>query len=561
VRTSGALRASSSTRQPAAMTASDHQRHPVSDEAAPGLSDALLRQLRVQRGPDGLDEAGVRRGHARQSIEEIVPGQVVETPHGTCFVLERLYDVGYVHGAHKIGALEPASRPSPALARLCGDPRLTELDYGSAIFLDIETTGLGIGAGLFAFLVGLGTLEPGGFVLRQYFMRDYGEEAALLHLLAQQLSEAKWWISFNGRSFDLPVLQTRFICGQRSMPLAEAPHMDLLHPARRLWRRRLHSCRLAALESNVLGLGRECDVPGWLIPEIYFDYLRFGEAAPLGQVFLHNALDILSLVTLTAQSDRLVRDPPALIAAHPVDRLSVALIRDSWKHWREAQEGYERALQDGLPGASADEGLRQLARLYKRTGRPERAEPLWEALARRGQPHAHLELAKYHEHRRKDFSAAARHVVAALAASGLPEAGACSRTALRKRLARLRQKMGKEGLDMAHIDSYAFGRIRVDGHDYRSDLLILPGEVQDDWWRAEGHRLQPVDLQAVVDAGVSLVVIGTGNIGRMRVPQETLDFLQSQGIRTIVVNTSTACEEYNKLAQDQQVGAALHLTC
>jgi len=213
------------------------------------------------------------------------------------------------------------------LVRLARDERLASLDFGSTIFFDIETTGLGTGSGTYAFMVGFGTFEGGQFCLRQYLMRDYDEEGALLYLLSEQMRSHAWWVTFNGRSFDLPVLQTRFICGGHpEMPLARAPHLDLLYPARRLWRKRLRSCALSSLETHVLGLTRESDVPGWLIPDLYFDYLRHGEAYPLCQVFVHNALDILSLVTLAARINTIMRDPPASTAEHPTDTYSLGVI-------------------------------------------------------------------------------------------------------------------------------------------------------------------------------------------------------------------------------------------
>ena len=330
----------------------------------------------VNRGIKRLKEPRGVCGSVR-GIEDVVPGKVQKTPVGTCFVLETRYPLEHIHGESPLSSLAPGASPSPSLVRLAGDHRLADVDYASAIFFDIETTGLGIGAGLVAFLVGFGTFEGGDFVLRQFFLRDYGEEPALLHLLSAYMRDSRWWISFNGRCFDLPVLQTRFICGRQRMPLENAPHLDLLYPARRLWRKRLRSCRLSSLESNLLGLQRESDVPGWLIPDLYFDYLRYGAADPLGKVFFHNALDILSLVTLAAKADQVLGEPFGAAAEHAVDLYSLGVICESWQQRGRAKHAYQQALQAGLPQSVTGEAMHRLAMLHKRTGDIEQALPIW----------------------------------------------------------------------------------------------------------------------------------------------------------------------------------------
>jgi len=149
----------------------------------------------------------------------------------------------------------------------------------------------------------------------------------------------------------------------------------------------------------------------------------------------------------------------------------------------------------------------------------------------------------------------------ALAMDNLPARGEHSREAFRRRLARLKKKLGKGGLPMPHIESYSFGKITVDGTVHTSDLIILPGGVRPHWWRKEGHNLKKADLQEVIDARPTVLVIGTGNVGMMQVPQETLDYLTGHNIRVEVERTAAACQRYNELAQSEQAAAALHLTC
>jgi uncharacterized protein YprB with RNaseH-like and TPR domain len=591
---------------------------PPSDPAAlsrrPPQPSAELQRLGVHLGFDITQQAAESPVPARApSIEAVVPGELVETPCGPCFVSETRYHVDHVHGTYPLSALAPGERPSSYLVHLAGDKRLAGLDLRSSIFFDIETTGLGIGAGMYAFLVGFGTFEGDEFCLRQYFMRDYGEEEGLLYLLSQHMRRFEGWVSFNGRNFDLPVLQSRFICGRQEMPLAQAPHLDLLYPARRLWRKRLTSCRLCSLEAGVLGVTRDSDVPGWLIPELYFDYVRYGAVEPLRQVFLHNALDVLSLVVLTARANSLLREPFHGEAEHAADLYSLGLIYESCGHLDGAQRAFEGALlgtpprsasasrvlggvggvggadgvgtprrsdgagtprrSDGadtssgfsgeqhLPPGLQEEALRRLSALYKRTGQVEQAARIWQILREHDHPDAFLELARYHERHLHDYRTAAILVGQALALDNLPPRGECSSEALRRRLARLRKRLGKGGLPMPHIESYSFGKITVDGTVHTSDVIILPGGVRPRWWRKEGHNLRKEDLLDVIEAQPTVLVIGTGNVGMMQVPQETLDYLAAQGIRVEVEPTAAACQRYNELAKSEQAAAALHITC
>jgi uncharacterized protein YprB with RNaseH-like and TPR domain len=521
-----------------------------------------LQRLGVHLGFDITPgDAQGRERAPGTSIEAVVPGELVETPCGPCFVSETRYHVDHFHGVYPLSALAAGERPSTYLVHLAGDKRLAELDLRSSIFFDIETTGLGIGAGMYAFLVGFGTFEGDEFCLRQYFMRDHGEEDGLLYLLGQQMRRFEGLVSFNGRNFDLPVLQSRFICGRQEMPLAQAPHLDLLYPARRLWRKRLTSCRLSSLEAGVLGVTRESDVPGWLIPELYFDYVRYGAVEPLRQVFLHNALDVLSLVVLAAKTNTLLREPLCPEVEHPADLYSLGLIYESCGQLGGAQQAFEGALHQPLPPSLQEEALRRLSALYKRTGQVEQAARIWQLLREHDHPDAFLELSRYHERHLHDYRTGAILAGQALALDNLPARGECSREAFTRRLARLRRRLGKGGLPMPHIQSYSFGKITVDGTVHTSDVIILPGGARPRWWRKEGHKLQKEDLQEVIEAQPTVLVIGTGNVGMMHVPQDTLDYLAAHGIRVEVEPTAAACERYNQLAKSEQAAAALHLTC
>jgi len=537
---------------------------PLGDRTtAPADLRAELEQLGVRKGTEGLAPLAAAAQGRVPGIETIVPGREVHTPYGPCFLVETDYQLDHAHGARPLSSLPPRERPSALLARLVGDGSLSELDFSSAIFFDIETTGLGIGAGMYAFMVGIGTFEDGVFRLRQYFLRDYHEEQAVLSALSAHMPDSAWWVSFNGRNFDLPVLKTRFICaGYPDMPLARAPHLDLLYPARLLWRQRLASCALSSLEANILGLTRVSDVPGWMIPDLYFDYIRFGEVLPLRQVFIHNALDILSLVTLAAEINRLLQDGLGRDELHPLDAYSLARVYERLGLSQRARQAYQWALTQPLPPDTQQQALRRLSLLVKRGGQIERAAELWQALRQQGSVFALVELAKYYEHHKRDYPEAAQLVREALASPHLQRTGQCSLGELEHRLARLAQKLGDGGLPMPHIESYAFGRITVDGQTYTQDLIILPHRVRPNWWRKQGHSLHQDDLAEAVQAKPSILVIGTGNLGQMQIPERTLEFLQQHGMRVIVERTAEACQRYNELAEKgEAVAAAVHLTC
>ena len=173
------------------------------------------------------------------------------------------------------------ARPE-ALAALDRNDGLLALEPGKVAFIDTETTGLSLGTGTYTFLIGVGIYEDDAFVVRQFFMRSPAEERAQLHLVEQALSDRTGIVSFNGRGFDMPLIYNRFVLAAMPPPMAGAPHLDLLPPARRLWKARWGSCSLGNLERNVLAFQRTAeDVPGYLIPDIYRQYYLTGVATDM----------------------------------------------------------------------------------------------------------------------------------------------------------------------------------------------------------------------------------------------------------------------------------------
>ncbi len=385
-----------------------------------------------------------RRG---PNVEDLVEGRVVETDAGACFVAERWYGLDHVHGAERIsGFLELADRAIACLAR---DPVAARPHRSEFLFLDTETTGLSGGTGTYVFMVGVGFFEGDRFVIRQYFMRHHAEELAMLALLDALFPRFRAVVTFNGKAFDLPLLATRFVASRRRLSLQPTLHLDLLFPSRRFWRQRLESCALGTLERGILGHVRHRDVPSWVIPELYFQYVRGGDARSIAGLFDHNEHDILSLVALAARMGRLIGQPTST-EADAEDLVSVARMFEDLGFLQDGRDCYERALALPAPRAFRMATAQRLAMICKRTGRTARAVELWNGLVQAGCASAdpYVELAKHHEHRARDFTAAIDVVEHALtrldltAARGGPVAG-CERAELERRRARLLWKRGR----------------------------------------------------------------------------------------------------------------------
>jgi uncharacterized protein YprB with RNaseH-like and TPR domain len=350
------------------------------------------------RDPDSVSDSD---SPARLPIEVAVPGSVVQREAGSCYISTARRALDDLHAGELLGAALEASTHS--LAGLAGDSELSGLDISRTAFLDTETTGLSGGAGSYAFLIGVGRYIDSTFQVRQFFMRGPGEEAAQLAEVADWIADCRSLVTFNGRSFDMPLLETRCVLHRRAPFLSGAPHLDLLPVSRRLWRLRLESCALTALERDILGLERQDDVPGWMIPYRYFRYQQDGDARPLVGIFHHNALDILSMVSLLTRVARTYGEPESTLA-HAEDWFSLARAYERAAEVERAMAACETALAAGLPPDQAERAWQTLGLIAKRAGAWDRAIPLWQNLAETGADlprrfYPFEELAKYWEHR------------------------------------------------------------------------------------------------------------------------------------------------------------------
>lgn len=374
---------------------------------------------------------------APEPVERLLGGELVDTGNGSIVVVRHDYPFSHRHGRHDLsGAFGITERH---LGLVAGLDAAAALAAEGLVFLDTETTGLAGGTGTYVFLVGVGVVEGDGLHVIQYFMRDFDDEPALLAELAPLLERAAGIVTFNGAGFDLPLLETRFVLARRRWPV-EMLHVDLLRPARRVWGLCLADCRLGTLEREVLGLARDSDVPSALIPALYLDYLRFRRAAPLPAILAHNRDDVLSLVALLGWFARALRGAGATVSPE-----ELAGIGRLWERVDLEESGrcYREALGAGLAGAIGQRIRLRLAWHEKRAERWESACALWEAAARATvfDPRPWEELAKFHEHRRRDAGTAHRIVTEALDLAYRARVPDRVLDAFRRRLTRLDRRL------------------------------------------------------------------------------------------------------------------------
>ena len=296
------------------------------------------------------------------------------------------------------GALEVRRE---TLARMCAAELPEPFDPRRILYLDTETTGLG-GSGTVAFLVGLGYLTDEGFEVHQFLMRDYDEETFLLKHVAAGLERFDLLCTFNGATFDLPLLETRFLMNRFSRACLDKPHIDLLQIARRLWKRRLGKCNLGRLEELILGRPREEDLPGSLVPQRYFEYLKTGQEMLLEDILAHNAQDIASLCVLLTHIAGMYDHPEEVRYSEDVYAMGRSLER--FRHVEDARKCYRLASR-GRMGAEASAAL---AHSYRRAGERKEAAEIWRRMIaeRRGGVQPYVELAKYLEHGERDLRGA-----------------------------------------------------------------------------------------------------------------------------------------------------------
>ncbi len=396
-------------------------------------------------------------------VAGVLGGQVVENRFGRALIVDRRYEPERFHGVRRVGDCEVLDGATLKLL----DPTLRPPDgEGSrTLFVDLETTGLSGGAGTVAFLVGCGWFDMGAFQVRQFLLTSYASERALLCAVAECFGATSLLVTYNGKTFDVPVMETRWLFHRMPLPLESVRHFDMLHPARRLWRTREGTtgdggeggCRLGTLERVLCGVTRVGDIPGMDIPARYFRFLRSGDALPLEPVLEHNRLDLISLAAVCAHAVQLVEEgtPRCRDAA---EALSLGKVYERAGRFDHAIAAFERAAGD--PSAHLDIVLEAIYRLGLRLRRDRRyyeAADCWRRLleikqgrlGRRSTLLAPLRqfaveaLAIHHEHRERDYEGARELTLQLLDERTDRDAGRKA-DATKTRLARLEKKIARK---------------------------------------------------------------------------------------------------------------------
>lgn len=358
---------------------------------------------------DKLKSMGVRLGTGQISkplkskgvpIEDVVKGDYEETEFGEIFISTSRFPFEHRHG---IMDLNPDYDPR----HIFEWAKISESSSRSpsqVIFIDTETTGLAGGTGTFAFMAGIGFFEEDGFQLRQIFMRDPGEEKAMLAYIESILARFSLIVSFNGKGFDVPILKTRFELNLFPDPFLEHSHVDVLHLARRIWKMRLPNRSLKELETQILGFERtEEEIPRWLVPQLYVDYLHSQDARSLKGVFYHNAMDIVSLAALYKHLAIFTQNPLSLERKKSLDMAALARLYEDFDHIDEAVELYNASLDAGLPDEHIVSTLSRFGHLFRQQKKWSEAIRVWEKAVDHGHIPSAIDLAKAYEHHLSQF--------------------------------------------------------------------------------------------------------------------------------------------------------------
>ncbi|MVP00407.1 ribonuclease H-like domain-containing protein [Paenibacillus lutrae] len=339
--------------------------------------------------------------------------ELYESPHGSFVRRVCTYPLHSYHGKYRLDDLHGTAHELNAF-----HPDQAPPDARGLLFFDTETTGLGVGAGNLAFMVGIGYYATDVFVVEQLLIRHPAEERAMLAYLGELMERFTYIVSYNGRTFDWPILQNRYVMNRKRLNFDKWLHLDLLHPSRSLWKHAMPSCRLGKVEEAQLGYAREEDVSGALAPELYFLYLAEGKTDVLRGVFVHNERDIVSLAALSVLISRYLsgQEPLALKTSADLFRLGQWLLKMGRNAPGESvlELGYAKLIEGGGPEARPEgsELFLHYAAYYKKAGLRERAVDLWNRQIRQAKSaaivpiEAYIELAMHYEHSCKDYSAA-----------------------------------------------------------------------------------------------------------------------------------------------------------
>ena len=366
------------------------------------------------------------------------------TPYGQTKYFQKFYPLDHAHGRHQLE--QWLGVDLAAVATIQHQYEWRGMSPERCLFLDIETTGLGDDADTIAFLVGTGRFVENGFELREYFVQTPEAEQAMLHALRELIEQHTALVTFNGRGFDVPILEARYRVNNQRWRLSQMPNLDLLMLARLLWKKRLPSRRLGALETDILGVQRTNeDVPGWMIPQLYYAYLNNNDMTPIRHVAYHNEIDVLSMVTLGAELLKTFQQPDC--DNLPVDDL---ICLGKWYHGLHLHPEAERVWMAALQRATLAEDYSLIGKKLTALFRKDKREYLLVAIYERWQsidntdPTPCIELARHYESHDLDQALRWAHVAQQVIESLPPTPGnGLKLGAVQNRIKRIQKKLGK----------------------------------------------------------------------------------------------------------------------
>ncbi len=379
----------------------------ISPTDSPQLPESLRDIPGLSRARD-LVGIAVKREQEKKQFLETIGVEETENEHGAYGLRHVFYPADdLLYPSEDINGFE--------LSILTRDEETKSLDPKDILFIDTETTGLAGGTGTVPFLVGVGFFEQNGFCVRQYLMRDYNEEPAVLHEVNALLDKFPAISSYNGKCFDAPLLKSRFLLNRLRSRIMEMPHADFLFPARRFWRSMLPNCTLMSVESHITGRIREDDIPGEQIPYVYFDFLRGMRMQRMRPVLNHNADDILTLALMASRMCRMLRLPPPR-NMQGLELAAVGTFFAARSDWDQAFFYLNQALeQNDFSSEHRFSIQKRLSLIYKKMERFSEACTIWRIMAQEHEDFfAYIELAKFYEHKEKNISQAKRFTEEAL---------------------------------------------------------------------------------------------------------------------------------------------------
>lgn len=324
-----------------------------------------------------------KRQQVKHDISEQIHAETYHCGRGSFLLKKVVYPYGVVYGNYRIAKQE---------------------NYRDAVFIDTETTGLG--AASYPFLVGVGYYTDSGFAVQQLFMRDLDDEPAVMEYLLE-LCENRVVISYNGKCFDIPLIHSRLALNDMKSKTFAAEQVDLLHRCRRIWRKRLESCSLSSIESNILGFHREGDIPGSIIPEMYKAYLNTGSSQEIVKIIQHNEWDIVSMAVLI---DRLsaIEQVPEKELENPYDLLHYGEWCYYKKDYSTAKQCFFALCHQKTNPYTLYKAMKYLSLLHKMDGEWEQAVRIWSKMEKfnMGLIFPYIEKAKYYEHITKEIDLA-----------------------------------------------------------------------------------------------------------------------------------------------------------